>query len=274
MKSLPCAKARRQIQALHDGELAIEEQVAAAAHIEHCHVCSSALADLRLIRVALRATRLPGLPLSPDENTGFLSAVVSRARAEEQLSLRTRIREMFDDMHFVYAGLGAAAAAVVCSLILLGTTRLATSESPGSLAAMIRILGSPGSNENPLAIGARVTLPRALDDTFAALPIPADDAVFALAGVVTREGRTRHLELLRSNVDPTILMEEHDVGFVDDLINVLSEARFEPASHAGSPVAVNMIWIVAHTTVRGTLAAVDERPIKPVRPVPASKQTA
>jgi hypothetical protein len=275
MNSLSCAEAQRRIQALHDGESPIADQVAAAAHLDQCRDCAAALADLRLIRLALRAARLPGLPLSRDEDLGFLSAVVSRACVEKQLSLRTRIREMFDDLHFVYAGLGATAAAIVCSVILLGMTRLATSESPGSLAAMIRILASPGSNENPVAVGPRVSLPRALDDPFSVLPIHADDAVFALAGVVTREGRARHLELLRPNVDPAILMNVHDVKLVDELMDVISEARFVPASRAGSPVAVNMIWIVAYTTVRGTLEAVDAIPVPPVPPVPTdTSQTA
>ena len=31
----------------------------------------------------------------------------------------------------------------------------------------------------------------------------------------------------------------------------MSRARFEPATRKGLPVAVNMVWLVAHTTVRG-----------------------
>jgi hypothetical protein len=275
MTRFSCADARRRIQALHDGELALAEQVAVTAHLERCQRCAGTLADLRLMQVALRAARLPGLPLSRDDNIGFLSTVVSRAYAEEQLSFRTRIREMFDDMHFAYAGLGAVAAAMVCSVILLGMTRLATSESPDALAAMLPVVSAPGSNENPVSVGARVSFPRALDDPFATFPMHADDALFALAGVVTREGRAQHLELLTPNVDPAIVMDVHEERLVDDLIGVLAEARFEPASRAGLPVAVNMIWIVAHTTVRGTREAVDAVPEPPVPPVPpATKQTA
>lgn len=270
MTRLSCAEARRRIQARHNGELTVSEQISLEAHIEWCQVCADELAGLRLIRLALRVVKSPGLPLSRDEHDGFVNVVVSRASAEEQQSLRSRIRVMFDDLHFVYAGAGAAAAAVICSVILLGMMRLANTESPGSLAAMVRILHSPGSNENPVAVGARVSLPRALDHPFATSPIHADDAVFALAGVVTREGRAQNLELLRANVDPALLMNAQEVKLVDDLMFTLSEARFKPASRAGLPVAVNMIWIVAHTTVRGTRSSVDD-----VRSAPVSaKRTA
>ena len=35
-------------------------------------------------------------------------------------------------------------------------------------------------------------------------------------------------------------------------LGAAAEARFEPASVAGLPVAVNVVWILAHTTVRAT----------------------
>lgn len=35
------------------------------------------------------------------------------------------------------------------------------------------------------------------------------------------------------------------------LLDVAAAVRFEPASFAGVPVAVNMVWLLAHTTVRG-----------------------
>jgi hypothetical protein len=37
-------------------------------------------------------------------------------------------------------------------------------------------------------------------------------------------------------------------------MDAVSRARFEPALFDGSPVAVNMIWLVAHTTVRASNA--------------------
>jgi hypothetical protein len=37
---------------------------------------------------------------------------------------------------------------------------------------------------------------------------------------------------------------------VDTLLSTASLARFEPARVDGLPVAVNMVWLVANTTVR------------------------
>jgi hypothetical protein len=38
---------------------------------------------------------------------------------------------------------------------------------------------------------------------------------------------------------------------IEKLMDAMSRARFEPAQVAGLPVAVNMVWLVARTTVRG-----------------------
>ncbi len=65
----------------------------------------------------------------------------------------------------------------------------------------------------------------------------------ALAAVVTREGTIAGLEVL--------LADGHDAEVMLSLLDVAAAVRFEPASFAGSPVAVNMVWLFAHTTVRG-----------------------
>jgi hypothetical protein len=36
------------------------------------------------------------------------------------------------------------------------------------------------------------------------------------------------------------------------MLGAMAQARFEPARVAGLPIAVNMVWLVTHTTVRGT----------------------
>jgi len=38
---------------------------------------------------------------------------------------------------------------------------------------------------------------------------------------------------------------------VQTMIGAMSQARFEPARVAGLPIAVNMVWLMTHTTVRG-----------------------
>lgn len=258
MKVRSCAATQRRLQALHDGELPIAEQLAVNAHLEWCEECASTLTELRLLRLVLRASRPATWAVSNDEALSFIGGVVNRAKAEERLSLRTRVRELFTDMHFVYAGLGAAVAAIICVVVMLSMMRLASTESPESLAALVRIVGSPGSNENPLAVSARVSLPRALDDSFASPPVNADDAAFTLLGVVTREGTVQNLELLATTVARTEPLDAREIQLVGDLLGAVSRSRFEPASRAGLPVAVNMVWIVAHTTVRGNQNVGDE----------------
>jgi hypothetical protein len=70
-----------------------------------------------------------------------------------------------------------------------------------------------------------------------------EDLVFALAAVVTQEGRLANPEVIQASA--------RDGDEVVRLMNTVMRARFEPASRAGAPVAVNMVWLVARTTVKG-----------------------
>jgi hypothetical protein len=251
MKVLTCAAARRRLEALHDGELSIDGQVAVEAHLEWCDPCRSTLEDLRLMQSTIRRTSGRGV-LSRDEAAGLQTTIVSRMKAEESLSLETVAREMFQDMHFVYAGLAAVVAVVMCVIVTVGMLRAATMR-PAELAALIRGLESPGSNRNPMVMGARMQMPRALGDPFAMSTGPENgDAVVALRAVVTREGRVASLELLRAQGTPWIAPGNDEGTLVNEMLDAASEARFEPASVAGLPVAVNVVWILAQTTVRAT----------------------
>ena len=69
--------------------------------------------------------------------------MVNRIKAERERSVLARMRDMFDDMHLVYAGLGAAAATIACVVIMLSMMRFATSERPDSLAAIVNFLATP-----------------------------------------------------------------------------------------------------------------------------------
>ena len=55
MMALTCAAVRRSLQAFHDGELAVGDQIAVGAHLEACRECTDALADLRAVGGLLRA---------------------------------------------------------------------------------------------------------------------------------------------------------------------------------------------------------------------------
>jgi hypothetical protein len=282
MKVLTCAATRRRLASFHDGELAVTDQIAVGAHLEWCGRCAAEFAELRLIRQVLRASSPGRTALAADENAAFQAAVLSRVKAEERMSLQAQVREMFEDMHLVYAGVGAAMAAMVCVVVMLGTMRLATAEKPDSLVAMVRLLtspgkASPGSNQNPVGIYPDVTMPRPLvsDDLFfATTGAGAEEAEYALTAVVTREGRVANLELLRATAEGGAGRggrNKVDAKRAETLLDDVSWARFQPASVAGAPVAVNMVWIVAHTTVRGTKAALD---IATTRTTPAVKKRA
>lgn len=257
MKALTCAAARRRLDAYHDHELAVADQIAMDAHFEWCDACAAALTDLQLVRTAIRGLAPGRAALSPDDATSFHSAVVSRVKAEREASFLARVRLMFDDLHLVYAGLGATGATLACLIVMLGMMRFATIARPDSLAAMVELLATPGSNGNPMSIDGHVTLPRVLDGSFSNGGRAAEeDTVFALAAVVTREGRIANLELLHGN--------DEDAKMVDALLDAVSRARFEPALNLdGLPVAVNMVWLVAHTTVRAPSKHTIELPTSP-----------
>jgi anti-sigma factor RsiW len=248
------------LHAFHDRELPVSDQIAVGAHLEWCGECANQYAELRFVRAALRATAPGRSTLSREESSAFTAGIVSRLSAEYHQSFFVRVREMFDDMHLVYAGVGAAAATIVCVIIMLGMMRFATKERPDSLAAIVNLLATPGSNANPVALDARIQMPRALDAAFSAGSSAEEDAVFALAAVVTREGRIENLEMLRANGGRAGVEQAR---VVENLMDAISRARFEPAQREGLPVAVNMIWLVAHTTVRAT----KHQPLDPVVPV-------
>jgi hypothetical protein len=268
MKVLTCVATRRRLHAFHDEELPVSDQIAVGAHLEWCSKCATLYAELRLLRAALRSVA-PGRAVVTAEQTATLAAaVVSRARAERTASFPAQIREMFDDMHLVYAGVGAAVATAVCIVIMLTMMRFATSARPDSLAAMVRILAalSDGARKAdvarsqippvPSAVDARMLMPRAKDDSFFAAPgkRSGEDALFMLSAVVTREGRIVNLELHPTGEMPPAGSTEAKA--LEGLRGAVSRARFEPASVSGLPVpaAVNMVWLVAHTTVRATKA--------------------
>ncbi|MBI4485312.1 MAG: zf-HC2 domain-containing protein [Acidobacteria bacterium] len=254
MRTLNCASTRRRLHAFHDGELSVTDQIAVAAHLEWCDGCAHRCDELRFVRAALRAAAPGRAMASHDVPPAFSAAVVNRLKAEDDQAFVARLRQAFDDMHFVYAGAGAVVAATVCLIIMLGVMRFATIERPDSLAAIVNLLASPGSNEYPVVVDARTSMPRALDATISAGASAGatmeQDAVFALAAVVTREGRVENLEMLDSHDGGVPGVNQARV--VQNIMRAISRARFEPAQREGLPVAVNMVWLVAHTTVRAT----------------------
>jgi hypothetical protein len=267
MRMLSCAATRRRLDAFHDEELPISDQVSVGAHLDWCDDCASAFAELRFLRTALRAATPGRTALSREEDARLLAAVVNRVKAERTVSFAAQVQDMFEDMHLVYAGIGAAAAAMVCVVIMLGMMRLAASDRLKSLVAMAGVQSSPGSGLNPTPVAPPVMMPhvleqRTLDQTFSTLPTGGGDSVIMLAAVVTREGMITNLELLEPDGGRSAPGTNETKAF-EDLLGAVSRARFERVwdntralgkKVGGRPVAVNMVWLVEHTTVRAARA--------------------
>jgi Putative zinc-finger len=276
MNALTCPAARRRLQAYYDNELPVADQIAVTAHLEWCDACAAALQDLEVVGEALREAlpgraAIVGLGGAWGEDATVLPAmVVGRLKAEHDVSWRAHLERTFEDGHLVYAGAAAAVAALVCIVVTIAMMRFVNSTPhPNSLAALVDLL-TPGSNQNPVVPRANVQMPKPLDAAFSTnSEVSGDDeAVFTLAGVVTREGRVEHLTLLPDS-DHLVLPGTDEAKVAANLLDAVSRARFEPASVEGLPVAVNMVWLVAHTTVRGRVAVPDPSAGKPVgkRPV-------
>ncbi len=268
MRTMTCTAARRHLPAFHDRELPTGDQIAIAGHLDVCRECAALVAEIDLVGGALRAMAPGRRMLTRDEAVGFHASVVNRVKAEREASFVARVRGMFDDMHLVYAGLGATAATMACVVIMLGMMRFASSARPDSLAAMVACLATPGSNANAVAIDA-ASHARWTARFSAANETAEEETVFALADLLTHEGRSANLEPLRAGGRKTS-REDPDAKEIEGLLDAVSRARFGPAE--GLPVSGSMVWLIAHTTVRASQSAAGA--VLPLPTVPAKKRAA
>jgi hypothetical protein len=251
MAALNCAATRRRLQAFHDRELAFADQIAVSAHLDWCDRCAGSLADLRLVRSAFQSLTPARHVLSHEEAAVFTATVVNRRKAEDDASLFSSVRVMFEDMRLGYAGLGAAAATAVCVVIMLGMMRFATDERPDSLAAIMNVLATPlechSGNDLADASGCRA---RWAERFQRANEWAEQDAVFTLEAIVTRQGRLPTLSVLRSGRHPAAADQ---VQLIEDLLKVVSRARLDSSIEMRLPQSGNnMLWLVEHATVRAT----------------------
>ena len=68
-------------------------------------------------------------------------------------------------------------------------------------------------------------------------------STLALAAVVTQEGAISRVRVLQPDVSDTDLQQR--------LSRLVEDTRSMPARSGGAPVAVNIVWLLEHTTVRG-----------------------
>ena len=234
MKLLTCAAVRRRLTAFHDRELPTEEFFAVEAHLEGCPPCAreaTALAELSTeMREAFHTSTADRIDLD-----GLHADILSRIKQEIDATWSARLDRFWEDVHLVWIGMAAAAASLVCGTLMAGMLHYASPERNDSLAAMLQALASRDPYMQLPSPGDVV--PAALVDS-----MTEDEAVLALSAMVSREGRVDDLE---------VLSDRHDRARVEELLAAVSRARFQPAQQAGSPVSVNMVWLLTRTTVRG-----------------------
>jgi hypothetical protein len=268
MKPLNCAATRRRLHAFHDHELAVTDQIAVASHLEWCDSCAEHFADLRMMRSALQSRGRNRASLPRDQAAIFTATVVNRMKVEQQESLLARVREMFDDMHLVYAGLGATIATVFCVLVMLSMMRYATNERPDSLAAIMTVMATPLECEsgNDLAdiSGCRARWAARFQR---ANETAEQDAVFTLEAVITDQGRLANLEALHARTHHAPSTSQ--AKMIEGLLDAVSRARFDATQALLMPDLSGVVWFVEHATVRAT-------PIKPALdlPLPPKKRAA
>jgi len=255
MHARQCADVREQLEAFHDGELSIDEQVAVQGHLGECVACALLAAELDELSRSLRD--VASAQHAPAEVIGVSRNVIERLRVEAQFSVGARLSALFQDMHLVWAGLGATLAMFICIIGSASVLHAASQERPDSLAALIAVLANPGSNANPVSLDAEMMVPRARSEM--GVGLSGEDAAFALAAVVTREGRIQNLEVLAAEYASTLKVKPE---VVVAMLNEASRAQFEPAQArapvcrfntqaCGVAVAVNLVWLVTSTTVKG-----------------------
>ena len=242
MTLFTCSSVRRRPPAFHDRELPISELIAIESHVSECAPCASELKDLRGVGNMLRLAASPG---PADDWTGLQSGVISRMRAEAHEAWTARTGRMFDDMHLVWIGFASAVATVVC-VLAAGAVQFSSPERDDSLAAMIAVISAPsGSDLNPVRNDQFLQVPtvpgRGPVEFVLAQPVTHDELVLALNAVVMQDGRVSGLSVIGT--------EPHPREF-NTILRALSTARLEPGRLGASPVAVNLVWLLAHTTVK------------------------
>ena len=249
MKALSCSAARRRLSAYHDGELSVREQISVRGHLEGCTSCAADAARLGALGDVVRTAALA--TVTDDTLSGLRVRVLGRLKAEREQSVAARMGRMFEDLHLAWAALGATVATVACVTVMSGLLRVASlPQRSDSMAAVLSALGSPGSNVNPIPPDRRVILPRVYPEgLMPVMPVHRNqdvhDGFVSLSAIVTREGTVNNVSVVASDAD--------DDQALAGMVSAAMLTRFEPAELAGSPVAVNLVWVLSHTTVKGKI---------------------
>jgi hypothetical protein len=254
-----CEHARTLLEGLLDGELSMADQLAVESHLRWCDTCALRVADMRVIGASLREQSAIQ-PLADNENatlTALTEGVLVRVRAERAQSVRSRVREMFVDRRLLWPAVGAASAVLLCVAAASSVLHASASRLPGSLAGMISVIGSPGTEKRPLRPADNgVSIPRLSDDEAERAgttleQMPEEDVIYTVRTVVGRDGTLSNFELLLSDDVPQADRVAVARAAAQEIavMNAVRNTRFLPAqTPMGQAVAVDMVWVIAKTT--------------------------
>jgi hypothetical protein len=244
MTGLTCTAVRRRLAEFHDGELPVHNRIAVQGHLNACDACVDELRGYEQVSSALRLAAAPG---PADDWTGLRPGVIGRMRAEANEAWLARMGRMFDDMHLVWIGLASTAATFLCGAVALGMLHYASPERDDSLRALITTMAAPsGSNLNPASMDSlMIQFPSVPMEGIVKASLERSgeegELMLAFAAVITREGNISGLEALG---------EDRGRRQVKRLIYEISRGRLEPARYGTDPIAVNLVWVVEHLTVK------------------------
>ena len=276
-----CVFAQKHLEAFVDRELPVNDEVLVESHLRWCTTCAARVEDLQTIATAVRGRgrREPGRAPSDRDFWALRAELLRRADAERNRSFESRVLELgrqCADLRFVWPAVGATAAVALCVGLAETMWRATGEQQPASLPAMIASMADPGSDRNPLRLDGAMLVPRVLNNQGAVAHAVLDedgtendDEVFAVAAVVTREGKVGTYELLQAGTAAAGQRGRgrHEEG-VADLLDAVRQSRFAPAQGPGGrTVAVNVVWLFTKTTVKASAMTIDlGRPLSaPVR---------
>jgi hypothetical protein len=242
MHVLPCDRVRDDLPAYHDDELPMEERVLIQGHLAECVACRLEAAALADLGSALR-TMAVSVPGRASMNGQIATAVLERVRVERQFSLRARIGGLFEDMHLVWAGLGASLATLFCVFASAGVLQAASQERPDSLAGIISTIVSADAHQ-PMRLAPTIIENRALLDTTETMQSTDGDSALMLSALITREGRIQNLEVLEEQA--RVLRVKPEIVLA--MVEAASRVRFDRGHNMQAPM--NVVWLVTSTTVK------------------------
>jgi hypothetical protein len=269
-----CEAVRGWLEGFADDELLVASQVVVETHLRNCETCAARVDDQRAIGTVLRhrARQCQQAPDGARRLAAMRAQVLAKVAADR--SRVARWRDAVSEGLLLWPAVGATSAAALCLCVAFAVLHAASTERPESLAAMIDSLSNPGSDRNPMRLDGTFLVPRAVDASVALEDFGGDEAVVALSTVVNRDGTIATYELLQAN-RPASVAPAGDLELAL-MLGAVKQSRFAPAQAPGERVvAVNMVWLLARTTVRASGPGVDLAvPLTAPRPAKAAARRA